>query len=102
MPSTKSNGKSEMKDHDVSINKHCPCTQAKCPIKGNCVLCVQNHLEHKRHVPECIEDLLRPVVEKLASLVELNTSDARPCADFWTEFDCEGFLKKTLDKHKKG
>ena len=90
-----------MNDHDVSINKHCPCTQAQCPIRGNCVLCVQNHLEHRRHVPECMEDILRPAIEFLTGLVELNATDARPSAKFWTEFDHEDFLEKTLDKHKK-
>ena len=90
-----------MKDHGVSVNKHCPCTQAKCPIWGNCVLCVQNHLEHKRHVPECIQDLVRPAVQVLAGLVELDTSDSRPDACFWADFDAEAFLKRTLDKHKK-
>ncbi len=52
-----------MKDHDISINEHCPCSQSDCPIRGNCVLCVQNHLEHKRHIPECIQNLLRPAVQ---------------------------------------
>ena len=97
-----SDSRMNMNDHGVAVNKHCPCTQAKCPIRGNCVLCVQNHIEHKRHLPECMEGILRPVVEKLAGLVELNTSEARPCADLWAEFDCEGFLKRTLDKHQKG
>lgn len=90
-----------MKDHKISLNKLCPCSQAQCPIRGNCVLCVQNHLEHKRHVPECMQDLLRPAVQVLADQMELKTNDSRPTADLWVEFDSKSFLKKTLEKHKR-
>ena len=89
-----------MKDHKISINKHCPCTQSQCPIRGNCVLCIQNHLDHNRHIPECIQEHLRPAIESLAKQVELNVSEARPEKEFWDDFDSEAFLKGTLDKHK--
>ena len=89
-----------MKDHKISINKHCPCTQSQCPIRGNCVLCIQNHLDHKRHIPECIQEPLRPAIESLAKQVELNVSEARPEKEFWDDFDSEAFLKETLGKHK--
>jgi len=90
-----------MKNHRISLNKYCPCTQPDCPILGNCVLCVQNHLEHKRHVPECMQDLLRPAVQALADKMEFQTDDRRPSADSWAEFDSKGFLKRTLAKHRR-
>jgi len=89
-----------MEDHKISINKRCPCTQSQCPIRGNCVLCMQNHLDHKRHIPECIQGQLRPAIESLAKQVELNISEARPEEDFWDNFDTGAFLKGSLDKHK--
>jgi hypothetical protein len=89
----------EMKDHGISINKHCPCSQMECPIRGNCVLCVQNHLEHKRHIPECIQNILRPCVQSLADQMELRTTESRPTSQFWKELDKEEFLKKSIDRH---
>jgi len=61
---------------------------------------MQNHLDHKRHIPECIQGQLRPAIESLAKQVELNISKARPEKDFWDNFDTEAFLKGSLDKHK--
>ena len=89
-----------IQDHNISINKYCPCTQSQCPIRGNCVLCIQNNLDNQNHIPECIQNLVRPFVESLAKQVELKTSDSRQVAKFWEEFDCEDFLKRSLEKHK--
>ncbi len=89
-----------MKDHGISINKHCSCTQPDCPIKGNCVPCVQNHLEHKRHIPECMQNILRPVIQSLADQMELEISDSRPTPEFWGELDKDEFLKKSIDRHR--
>jgi len=61
---------------------------------------MQNHLDHKRHIPECIQKHLRAAIESLAKQVELNTSEARPDKAFWANFDTTAFLKETLDKHK--
>ena len=74
-----------IKDFNISINKKCPCTQKECPIRCNCVLCVQNHLEHKRHIPECIQNLIRPNIEELGQMVEYKLKDSRPTGDFWEE-----------------
>ena len=91
-----------MQDHDISLNRNCTCQQRHCPIRGNCVLCVQNHLEHKRHVPECIQDLLREVIRTLADKMELKTEDARPNDEFWKEMAKTDFLQKSLARHKTG
>ena len=88
-----------MKDHKISFNRHCPCTQIQCPIRGNCVLCVQNHLDHQRHLPECIQNLLRPAVQSLAQQVELQTEDGRPNESFWQTYDKDDLLKKSIKRH---
>jgi len=88
-----------MKDHKISFNRHCPCTQMQCPIRGNCVLCVQNHLDHKRHLPECIQNLLRPALLSLAQQIELQTEDGRPNDAFWQTYDKDGLLKRSIKRH---
>ncbi len=70
--------KVNMRDQKISVNKHCPCIQYDCSILGNCVLCVQGHLRHKGHIPECFQNLLRPQVEALAKYMEMKTEDSRP------------------------
>jgi hypothetical protein len=90
-----------VQDHKISINEHCPCTQPECPIRGNCVLCIQAHLDHQKHIPECMENLLRDKVKGLAEMMELTVADARPEPRFWTTFDRQGFLKECLEKHSK-
>ena len=89
-----------MKDHGISINKHCPCVNTQCPIRGNCVLCVQNHYVHKRHIPQCMQNVLRPLVKTLSEKMELDTTDVRPSKEFWDSFDKDGFLQKSIDRHK--
>jgi len=91
-----------MKDHKISLNQYCPCTQVECPIRGNCVLCVQNHLDHKQHLPECIQNLLRPAVQSLAQQVELQTEDGRPNKSFWKTYDKEDLLKRSVKRHSPG
>lgn len=89
-----------MIDHNISLNKKCPCSQKECPIRGNCVLCVQNHLAHKRHIPECIQNLLRPDIEKIMNLLELEGQEKRPDKKFWDNYDKEKFIKSSIDKHE--
>ena len=89
-----------MEDHGISLNKYCPCIQLQCRIRGNCVLCVQNHLDHRRHVPECVQNLLRAEVQSLAQMMELQTTDIRPDDAFWAEFDRDKRLKESMDRHK--
>jgi len=65
------------------------------------VLCIQNHIEHKRHIPECIQNILRPAVQELARQMELKTEEGRPNPAFWDKFDSKRLLKNSLEKHKK-
>jgi hypothetical protein len=48
-----------MDDYKFSINKLCSYSQKRCPIRGNCVLCVQNHVAFKGHIPQCFQNLMR-------------------------------------------
>ena len=89
-----------MTDHDISLNRHCPCKQRFCPIRGNCVLCVQNHLEHRRHIPECFQDMLRDSIRTLADKMELKAEDARPDDAFWKTKAETDFLQRSLARHK--
>ena len=70
-----------MKDQGISLNKDCPCVQEQCPILGNCVVCVQNHLKGRHHIPECFQNMLRPGVQAMAALLELKTTEGRPDPD---------------------
>lgn len=67
-----------MKDQGTSLNKQCPCPKAQCPIHGNCVPCVKGHLEHRRHLPACMQDLLREDIAKLAAKLESDLSPSKP------------------------
>ena len=63
----------------------CPCVQERCPIWGNCVECVRNHRKHQRHVPECMQPMLRGLVKELAEKVELKVEENRPTPEFWDQ-----------------
>ncbi len=89
-----------MKDHKISFNKHCPCVQKECPIKGNCVLCIQSHNDQKTHLPECMEIIMRPEVAKLAKLVEYNISEGHHTPEFWETFDKESFLDSVIKRQE--
>lgn len=89
-----------MNDHGVSLNTHCTCQQQQCPIWGNCVLCIQNHLCSRRHIPECVQDMLRPAIQALAGQVELKTQDTRPAEAFWKTVDKEGIVKESVARHR--
>lgn len=88
-----------MEDHGISLNKLCPCVREQCRIRGNCVICVQNHLDHRRHLPQCFQNMLRDNVESLAKMVELKTEEGRPDEAFWAEFDRDGRLRESIRRH---
>lgn len=63
----------------------CPCTQLACPIRGNCTECVRSHRIHKRHLPECLQEVLRGYITAIAKQVELGVVDERPTAEYWAK-----------------
>ena len=86
-------------DHGVSYNAHCSCEQKECPIFGNCVLCMQNHLDQGDHLPECVQNMLRPEVIHLAQLLELKTSEKRPGPDQLKALDAAGLIARSIARH---
>ncbi|NPV46559.1 MAG: hypothetical protein HPY69_06360 [Armatimonadetes bacterium] len=56
----------------------CPCEKTDCPIWGDCVACVRGHREHQAHLPECMQPILRGLVEELARKVEYGVVERRP------------------------
>lgn len=90
-----------MKDHRISLNRNCPCSQERCPIKGNCVLCVQNHLAHRRHLPECIQALIAEPVHRLMHLLEEEPLDRHPDEAFWEGLDVEKFVQESIARHPR-
>jgi hypothetical protein len=91
---------STQQDYGISINKSCTCSQKECPIRENCVLCIQNHIEHKRHMPECMQNLIREDIANLSKMVEYNSEEKRPNDQFWKDYDKTNLVKTSLAKHK--
>ena len=90
-----------MKDYQFSLNHKCRCTQKDCPILGNCVLCVQNHVEKGNHIPECMQDMIRENIKSLAEIVEFKCDEKRPQEDFWESYDKEKLIKSSIERHEK-
>jgi hypothetical protein len=67
-----------MRNEETCLAEDCPCIQLDCPIHGNCVECVRGHRQHKRHIPECMQEVLREQIAALAKKVEYDVVEARP------------------------
>ena len=89
-----------MKDYKYSLNQKCSCSQKQCPIRGNCVLCVQNHVENRNHLPQCMQNMLRDNIETLSKMVEFGSSEKRPNENYWETYDKENFIKTSTERHK--
>ena len=62
---------------------------------------VDDVLHRSRGVPECIENMLRPAVQRLVDQMELGTSEARPTPEFWEQLDKRKFVKESIDRHNR-
>lgn len=56
----------------------CPCSNVRCEWHGNCFECVMIHRVKKKHVPECLQPILRDRIRDLAGVAELKAVEARP------------------------
>jgi len=56
----------------------CPCELTTCVIRGDCVACVRVHRHNQAHIPECLQPVLRGLVEQLAGQVEYRVVEGRP------------------------
>ena len=88
-----------MKDFKYSLNQKCCCTQNDCPILGNCVLCVQNHVEKRNHLPECMQNMLRGNIKALAGMVEFGCNEKRPQGEFWKTYDKASLITSSIERH---
>lgn len=61
----------------------CPCTQTQCEWHGNCFECVMIHRTKKRHLPECLQPIIRERIKELAKTAELGMTDERPTNIHW-------------------
>ena len=76
------------------LARDCPCRQKLCPVRGNCAVCVRNHRRHRRHLPECLQPVLRGLVAELAGKLELGVTDRRPDPKFWRSRKGVALLRK--------
>ena len=47
-------------------------------LRGHCVECVSGHRKHQKHLPECMQPILRGLVAHLAAKVEYGVVERRP------------------------
>jgi hypothetical protein len=62
----------------ATFAEDCPCEVLTCELRGHCVECVAGHRKHRSHLPECMQPMLRDLVEQLASKVEYGVVEERP------------------------
>jgi hypothetical protein len=62
----------------AGYNPDCPCIRTECEMFGMCVECIQGHMRHRKHLPECMQDIVRGKIRELAGLVEFSVNDERP------------------------
>jgi hypothetical protein len=65
----------------------CPCSQSRCEWHGKCFECVMIHRTKKRHLPECLQPIIRESIQDLARTCEMGTTDERPKKEHWDYFD---------------
>jgi hypothetical protein len=74
-----------MEKETAHLADDCPCVQLACPIHGDCVACIRGHREHKRHLPECMQDVIREQIAALAKKVEFGVVDERRTPKDWEQ-----------------
>jgi hypothetical protein len=67
-------------DEKPGFAADCPCQNTGCTIWGNCLECVRGHRLNQTHLPECLQPLMRGLVEEMARKVEYRVVDCRPGA----------------------
>ena len=58
--------------------RRCPCANVRCEWHGRCFECVLIHRVKRKHVPQCLQPILRDRIEDLARTAELGVIEARP------------------------
>jgi len=64
----------------VRSGKHrrCPRDNVRCEWHGKSFECVMIHRVIGKHVPQCLQPILRGMIKNLARVAELDTTEARP------------------------
>ena len=62
----------------ATFAEDCPCELLTCELRGHCVECVSGHRKSHAHLPECMQPILRDLVEQLAAKVEYGVVERRP------------------------
>jgi hypothetical protein len=57
-------------DYQSGLAEDCPCPNSTCSMWGKCRECVAAHRAHTKHVPYCMQLLLKNAVNNLAALIE--------------------------------
>jgi len=60
----------QISDYNPGIAEDCPCPKTTCSMWGKCRECVAAHRSHAKHVPYCMQVLLKSAVSSLAVLIE--------------------------------
>ena len=62
----------------------CTCLNTYCEWHGKCKECVAQHRHYGKHVPACLQFILRDKIDALAAAAELHTSEmARTSLEYW-------------------
>ena len=77
-------------------NRGCPCVQIKCEWHGKCFECVLIHRTKRKHLPECLQPIIRERIAELAGTAEIFTVDKRP-----TKANFEYLIKYSKKKTRK-
>lgn len=65
-------------------NLKCACPNTYCEWHGNCKECVAQHRYFGKHVPTCLQPILKSKIESLAETAELYTNEkGRSTAEHW-------------------
>jgi len=62
----------------ATFAEDCPCEVLTCELRGHCVDCIAGHRKSQSHLPECMQPILRGLVEQLAAKVEYGVVERRP------------------------
>jgi len=65
-------------------NLKCTCPNTYCEWYGKCKECVAQHRYYGKHIPTCLQPILREKINAVAEAIELNTNEKeRTTPEHW-------------------